>query len=144
MTNLEERLAHANGALGDIATTITSCVSQNASDETKALARSVLNRILCSASMVHREPGWYVHEYEREEYERYLTGKTKACASDSPCIEEAQRLCGTAPIPGNYDPSRLADFIAAEIGKYGEDAEKFYRSVFGDALTVKKDEVAKV
>ena len=43
---------------------------------------------------------------------------------------------------GDYDPSRLADFIAAEIGKYGEDAEKFYRSVFGDALTVKKDEVA--
>jgi hypothetical protein len=87
-----ERAAHANGALSDIITLVTSCVAKDCSQETRTVAENVLDRILCSASMVHVKPSWYVHDWERDLYEKYLNRQTKACTSDAPSIDEASVL----------------------------------------------------
>lgn len=89
---IRERLAHASGALNDIQTLVTSCVAHDASDDAKKLARNVLRRILNSADQVRSRPSWYVHEYESELFESYMSGALRACSSDIACIREAKRL----------------------------------------------------
>ena len=89
---LEERLAHANGALDDIVILVTSCVPKDTPEKYKEIFGVVLRRCLTSASQVYNKPGFYIHDYEKELYEEYFSGKLKACASDLPAIEEAKRL----------------------------------------------------
>lgn len=89
---LKSRLSHASGALSDIQHLVTSCVDKNANEHTKEIASAVLSRILCSADRVRNKPSWYIHDYERELFEKYLNGETKACASNNSCIEEAREL----------------------------------------------------
>lgn len=92
MANLEEQLGHANGAAEDIILFITSGVGVNASPEIHELARSILHRFLSSAQKEWKAPSYFIHAWEKEEWEHYLKGKTKACATTNPTIEEAQRL----------------------------------------------------
>jgi len=88
-----ERLSHASGALSDINIIITSCVGKAETRPQKVdeVCSSVLQRILCSADVVRQKPSWYIHDWEKELWEKYLSGELKACASDNPTIEEAKR-----------------------------------------------------
>jgi len=90
---LEDRLSHANGALGDIMVLCTSCVPKNPSQEELVNIMSAIHqRILCSASKEQSPPSYFRHEWERKHWEAYLNGQTKACATDRPCIEVAKEL----------------------------------------------------
>ena len=86
---MRNRLAQASGALEDIRSLVTDCVSASADPETIRLANSVLERILCSADKVRHAPSFYRHRFEQHLFERYLNGELHACATDRPCIEVA-------------------------------------------------------
>lgn len=86
------RLGHATGALDDINCIVTS-VGKNDPLRLHEVAAAVLGRILCSADRVRIEPSWYRHDWEQQEWERYLNGDKKACASQSEsCLAQARRL----------------------------------------------------
>jgi len=91
----DEQLGQASGALSYIQSLSTSSVKKEWPEEVKRVFQVILNRILSSAHKVHLEPRWYIHDYEREEWEKYLSGQTKACASDKPSKDVAAALSGT-------------------------------------------------
>lgn len=89
--DLRYKLAHANGALSDITIIVTSSVKRGKKSEAQSIAESVLRRILCSASKVHRNPAWYYHKWEEQLYKDYYGKKILACASDRASLDEAKR-----------------------------------------------------
>jgi hypothetical protein len=91
-SSIHSQLSHASGALSDIQIIVTSCVPKDANGKLKEIASAVLQRILCSANKVHSKPSWYIHDWEKELWKKYLNGDFKACATDIPCIQEADRL----------------------------------------------------
>ncbi len=122
---LKKRLGHANGALEDIKTLITSCIGKDADPELQETAAAVLNRILSSASRVWDKPGWYRHEWEEKEWERYLSGEMKACASESASKDVAASFEG---LHRQATPEEVAAVLTDEqtaraelIGGYVED-----------------------
>lgn len=97
------QLAHANGALCDIITLVTSCVERDPRSSHKKitdLAKVILGRILSSSSMVWNKPSWYIHSWEKQLYKDYFSGKIRACASpNKSSYELAKELKGIATNP---------------------------------------------
>lgn len=111
MTNEQQRLSQASGALADITILVTGCVSKEASKKTQELAESVLLRILCSADCVKRKPSWYIHSWEERAWERYLNGELKACASDRACVDVSEELIKD----GRIDPDSTGIRLSTRI-----------------------------
>jgi hypothetical protein len=88
----KERLWQASGALSDIQCIVTDCVRRDAEPKLQEIASAVLSRILSSADTIRKPPSWYVHEWEKELWQRYMDGEIKACAYEEPCIKVAHDL----------------------------------------------------
>lgn len=79
---MNEKLAHASGALADIYILTTSCVAVDASKEAHELAEAITRRILCSAHKVHHAPSWFRHEWERQLWQELEKGQICTCGID--------------------------------------------------------------
>jgi hypothetical protein len=61
----EGGLTEERGALADIRTLVTSCVSQSVDGKFKKTCKAVLDR---SLQVDHKKPEWFAHEWEQEIY----------------------------------------------------------------------------
>src|SRR4051812_209361 len=74
-----EALSHASGALSDIQAIVTDCVGSKDSPRLQEICEAVLLRIFSSGDRKRTPPSWYRHDWERNAWERYLSGDIKAC-----------------------------------------------------------------
>ncbi len=89
---IKESQSQMCGCLSELEHLCTSCVDQKADNETKALAESILDRILCSAYGMKEEPSLYIHPWEENLWVKYLSGEIKACGHETSCIKKDKEI----------------------------------------------------
>jgi hypothetical protein len=109
-TEIEDKLSQANGALEDIIVLCTSCVSKNStSEELMNIVSCIHKRILYSSSNRWTTPSYFRHQWEREQWSRYLNDEFCNCEdnyfdSETWCCDE----CGK-PYRCTIDKSPLTE-----------------------------------
>ena len=88
----KEMISHASGALHEIISMCSDTVEDTSKERLIEIIIAIHERALNVPVSVNRSPSWFNNKWEEEQFNAYLKGETKACASGISAINWARFL----------------------------------------------------